>query len=157
VPQPNNINVRNCLDGNSVEAVHGHRREPGGRNTIDHLWIRVADLETSRRFWETVAPVLGLDVRPTRDKPDRFAVVRGERHFSLVRDERPRTEAVHLAFPVPTDEAVAEFHRLAVAAGHRDNGSPGERPQYHAGYVAAFVLDPDGHNVEAVNHNRPAA
>jgi len=55
---------------------------------------------------------------------------------------------------VPTDEAVAEFHRRATGAGYRDNGGPGERPQYHAGYVGAFVLDPDGNNVEAVNHNR---
>ena len=52
------------------------------------------------------------------------------------------------------DETVAEFHRVATSAGYRDNGGPGERPEYHAGYVGAFVLDPDGNNVEAVNHNR---
>jgi catechol 2,3-dioxygenase-like lactoylglutathione lyase family enzyme len=139
-------------DGNSAEAVHGHREEPG-ESGIDHLWIRVADLEASRRFWETVAPVLGLRVREP-GYPGLVSVARGNRHFALVRDDRPRTEAVHLALPVPTDEAVADFHRVALAAGYRDNGGPGERPVYHAGYVGAFVLDPDGHNVEAVNHNR---
>jgi catechol 2,3-dioxygenase-like lactoylglutathione lyase family enzyme len=140
-------------DGNSAEAVFGHR-PPGGENVIDHLWIRVADLETSRRFWGTVAPALGVGVRPTNEEARRFAVAGENRHFVLVRDERPRTEHVHLAFPVATDEAVAEFHRVAVGAGYRDNGSPGERPQYHHGYVGAFVLDPDGLNVEAVNHTR---
>ena len=57
-------------------------------------------------------------------------------------------------FPAPDDATVAEFHRVALAAGGRDNGAPGERPEYHAGYVGAFVLDPNGGNVEAVNHNR---
>ena len=65
---------------------------------------------------------------------------------------RPRT--LHLAFPVADDEAVAEFHRVATEAGYRDNGAPGERPVYHPGYVGAFVLDPGGNNIEAVNHNR---
>jgi catechol 2,3-dioxygenase-like lactoylglutathione lyase family enzyme len=58
-----------------------------------------------------------------------------------------------MAFPVPDDATVAEFHRTALAAGYRDNGPPGER-RYHPGYYGAFVLDPDGNNVEAVNHNR---
>jgi catechol 2,3-dioxygenase-like lactoylglutathione lyase family enzyme len=140
-------------DGNSVEAVHGHRG-PGGEAAIDHVWLRVADLDASRRFWETVAPTLGLTVREP-GYPGLVSVATGNRHFGLVHDERPRTEHVHLAFPVATDEAVAEFHRVALAAGYRDNGPPGERLQYHPGYVGAFVLDPDGHNVEAVNHNRP--
>ena len=49
---------------------------------------------------------------------------------------------------------VREFHRVALAAGYRDNGAPGERPIYHPGYYGAYVLDPDGNNIEAVNHNR---
>jgi catechol 2,3-dioxygenase-like lactoylglutathione lyase family enzyme len=72
----------------------------------------------------------------------------------LVADGRPPTENLHLAFPAPDDETVAEFHRAATAGGYRDNGGPGERPIYHPGYFGAFVLDPDGNNVEAVNHNR---
>jgi catechol 2,3-dioxygenase-like lactoylglutathione lyase family enzyme len=138
-------------DGNSVEAVHN-----GNKNVeeafVDHLWIGVRDLAATRRFWETVVPALGL--RFTARLPERFHVAVGDRSFGLVADGRPPTENLHIAFPVTDDAAVAEFHRVAVAAGYRDNGPPGERPQYHAGYVAAFVLDPDGTNVEAVNHNR---
>jgi catechol 2,3-dioxygenase-like lactoylglutathione lyase family enzyme len=140
-------------EGNSVEAVYGVH-PPGGANRIDHLWIRVEDLEVSRRFWQTVAPPLGLELHETNVEGRLFAVASHDRHFILVEDERPRTEHVHLAFPVEDDAAVEEFHRVALAAGYRDNGGPGERPQYHPGYFGAFVLDPDGHNVEAVNHNR---
>jgi catechol 2,3-dioxygenase-like lactoylglutathione lyase family enzyme len=74
--------------------------------------------------------------------------------FSLVRDERPLTENVHLAFPAREDAVVRAFHAAALAAGYEDHGAPGERAAYHPGYYGAFVLDPDGHNVEVVNHNR---
>lgn len=74
------------------------------------------------------------------------------RSFALVRSE-PTTENVHIAFPVPDDATVQKFHRIGLAAGYRDNGSPGER-RYHPGYYGAFVLDPDGNNIEAVHHNR---
>ena len=139
-------------DGNSVEAVHRPGRTESGP-PIDHVWLRVADLAASRRFYETVAPELGITVGDPRF-PDMFPVAGEHRHAMFVRDERPRTEKVHLAFPVVSDEAVAEFHRVATEAGYTDHGRPGERPEYHAGYVGAFVLDPDGNNVEAVNHNR---
>ncbi len=137
-------------DGNSAEAVYqGRPRE--GENVIDHLWIRVADLDASMRFYETIAPVLGLRIAGQR--PERFHVAGSDRSFALVRGGEP-TENVHLAFPAQTNEVVEQFHRAALAAGFRDNGAPGERPEYHAGYYGAFVLDPDGNNVEAVNHNR---
>jgi catechol 2,3-dioxygenase-like lactoylglutathione lyase family enzyme len=139
-------------DGNSVEAVHRPPRTEGGP-PIDHLWLGVSDLEASRRFYETIAPVLGLRVGEG-DLPDYVFVAGSGRHLALVADGRPPTENVHLAFPVPDDDTVGEFNRIALAAGYRDNGGPGERPEYHAGYVGAFVLDPDGNNVEAVNHNR---
>jgi catechol 2,3-dioxygenase-like lactoylglutathione lyase family enzyme len=138
-------------DGNSVEAVHRPGRTESG-SPIDHLWLRVGDLEASRRFYETIAPV--LDLRVGEGDPGYVFVAREQRHLALVADGLPPTQHVHLAFPAPDDDAVAEFHRIATEAGFRDNGAPGERPQYHAGYVGAFVLDPDGNNVEAVNHNR---
>ena len=59
-----------------------------------------------------------------------------------------------MAFPAETNAAVDEFHRVLVAAGYRDDGPPGERDVYHAGYYGAFVLDPDGSSVELVSHNR---
>jgi catechol 2,3-dioxygenase-like lactoylglutathione lyase family enzyme len=139
-------------DGNSVEAVHRAPRTEAGPQ-IDHLWVGVADLEASRRFYETIAPVLELRVGEG-DLPDYVFVAGAGRHFALIADGRPPTQYVHLAFRVPDDETVAEFHRVAISAGYRDNGGPGERPQYHPGYVGAFVLDPDQNSVEAVNHNR---
>jgi catechol 2,3-dioxygenase-like lactoylglutathione lyase family enzyme len=74
--------------------------------------------------------------------------------FSLMADGRPRTEGLHLAFPAPDRETVREFHDAALRAGYRDNGAPGERPAYHEGYYSAYVLDPDGTNVESVFHGR---
>lgn len=139
-------------DGNSAEVVHGVH-PCGGDNLIDHLWIGVADPIASRRFYEAVAPVLGFRVVDA-SWPGLVSVTNGERHFILVADGRPPTEHAHVAFPAATDDAVADFHRIATEAGYRDNGPPGERPQYHRGYVGAFVLDTDGNNVEAVHHNR---
>jgi catechol 2,3-dioxygenase-like lactoylglutathione lyase family enzyme len=137
-------------DGNSAEACCGFRK--GGESSIDHLWIGVGGLDESLLFWQAVAPVLGLGVSDPDEQ--RFHVYGRGRSFAIVADGRKPTEHVHFAFPVADDETVAEFHRVATAAGYRDNGQPGERPEYHHGYVGAFVLDPDGNNVEAVNHNR---
>ena len=138
-------------DGNSIEAVHGDRERPVPDGRIDHLWLRVRDPSASRRFYTTVAPHAGL--RLAHDAPGRVQF-RGEDYsFSLVRDERPLTEHVHLAFAADADATVRAFHAAALAAGYEDHGIPGERAIYHPGYYGAFVLDPDGHNVEVVNHN----
>ena len=71
---------------------------------------------------------------------------------SFVADGRPPTRGLHFAFPAPDRATVDAFHRAATAAGHPDNGVPGERPEYHRGYYGAFVLDPDATNVEVVFH-----
>jgi catechol 2,3-dioxygenase-like lactoylglutathione lyase family enzyme len=110
-------------DGNSVEAVHGERarRVPDGR--IDHLWIRVADLPASKRFYATIAPHAGI--RLGDDEPGR-AHFRGEDYsFSLIDDERPLTEHVHLAFAAREDATVRAFHAAALAAGYEDHGGSG--------------------------------
>jgi catechol 2,3-dioxygenase-like lactoylglutathione lyase family enzyme len=136
-------------DGNSVEAVsYDYVRESG----IDHLWIRVADVAAAKRFYELVAPFAGFKLR--RDTPvrARFAGEDRSGSFSLVRGTP--TGNVHLAFPVSDNRVVEDFHAALTAAGYRDNGTPGERPMYHPGYYGAYVLDPDGNNVELVNHNR---
>ena len=138
-------------DGNSVEAIHSGEPRPGD-NVIDHLWIGVSDLAATKEFYATIAPLLGL--RVAHERPERFHVVGGGRSFALVHDGRERTEHLHLAFPAPDNATVDEFHRVALAAGYHDNGPPGDRPVYHAGYYGAFVLDPDGNNIEAVCHNR---
>jgi catechol 2,3-dioxygenase-like lactoylglutathione lyase family enzyme len=139
-------------DGNSVEAVHEERASAVPPGCVDHLWLRVADLEASKRFYATIAPHAGI--RLDTEEPGRVRFAGSDFSFSLLDDGRPRTEHVHLAFPAGDDDTVRAFHAAATAAGHVDNGAPGERAVYHPGYYGAFVLDPDGHNVEVVNHNR---
>jgi catechol 2,3-dioxygenase-like lactoylglutathione lyase family enzyme len=135
-------------DGNSVEAVHHQGSRLGG---IDHLWLRTNDLASVRSFYAAVAPVVGL--RVAHDAADRVRFTDGAGSFTFVTGPEP-TEHVHLAFAATDAPTVDAFHETALADGHRDNGPPGERPHYHPGYYGAFVLDPDGHNVEAVWHSR---
>jgi catechol 2,3-dioxygenase-like lactoylglutathione lyase family enzyme len=137
-------------DGNSVEAMHHETTQPE-QSTIDHLWLRTRSVAEAKRFYETIAGVVGI--RTKDDAPDRVQLSDGIGSFSFVTGEAP-TENVHLAFGVADRATVEAFHRTATEAGYRDNGAPGERPEYHAGYYGAFVLDPDGHNVEAVFHDR---
>jgi catechol 2,3-dioxygenase-like lactoylglutathione lyase family enzyme len=135
-------------DGNSVEAVH-YDDVPRRSGVVDHVWIRVADLAASTAFYSVAAECLGLEIR---ERPGRTSLEGPDGgSFSLVAGEP--TRHVHMAFP--TDNAgVDRFHAVLTAAGHPDHGAPGERPRYHPGYYAAYVLDPDGNNIEAVNHNR---
>ena len=139
-------------DGNSVEAVHYDRDVAVPPGCIDHLWIRVGDLSASRRFYTTIAPHAGL--RVTLDDADRVRLSGSDFSLSLVQDERPLTKHLHVAFTGPEDATVRAFHADALAAGYEDHGAPGERAVYHAGYYAAFIRDPDGHNIEVVNHNQ---
>jgi catechol 2,3-dioxygenase-like lactoylglutathione lyase family enzyme len=131
-------------DGNSIEAVVHETSSEG----LDHLWLRTRDVDAERRFYEAIADVVGIT--PVRDAHFRFAD--GSGSFTFV--EGAPTENIHLAFAVSDVAAVEEFHSVLTGAGYRDNGPPGERPQYHPGYYGAFVFDPDGHNVEAVFHDR---
>ena len=135
-------------DGNSVEAVHFEGSLTGA---IDHLWIRVANVEASKRFYETIAP--HAPIRLTTDTPERAQFTGEPGSFSVLSGDHV-TENLHMAFPASENQAVEDFHQAALEAGYRDNGSPGERPEYHAGYYGAFVLDPDGNNIELVYHNR---
>ena len=138
-------------DGNNVEAVYHGGMRPRG---VDHLWIRVADVDEAARFYELVASHAGF--RRGRGAPDRAQFVGAEQgSFSLVAGLA--TERVHLAFAAHENAVVDAFHAALVGAGYRDNGAPGERPIYHPGYYGAFVLDPDGNNVEVVSHNRKAS
>jgi catechol 2,3-dioxygenase-like lactoylglutathione lyase family enzyme len=136
-------------DGNSAEAVHHDGVRPPGH--IDHLWIRVRDVAAARAFYLTIAPYAGL--RQGSDERDRAQFLGAGGSFSLVAGQEP-TENLHLAFPAPDITTIEAFHRAATEAGYADNGPPGERPEYHPGYHGAFVLDPDGNNIEAVFHGR---
>jgi catechol 2,3-dioxygenase-like lactoylglutathione lyase family enzyme len=135
-------------DGNSAEAVHHGGLRQGG--VVDHLWIRVSDVLAAKQFYETVAPHAGFRLRHDSDERAQFAGSSGS--FSVVAGTP--TEHLHMAFTAEDNETVERFHRAAIEAGYRDNGPPRERPIYHHGYFGAYVLDPDGNNVEVVNHNR---
>jgi len=135
-------------DGNSVEAVH-HRASRQAH--IDHLWLRTRDVAAARAFYETIAPEVGL--RLVHDAPDHVRFATGGGSFTFVHGDEP-TEHVHLAIAAPDHATVDAFHAAALAAGYRDIGAPDERPHYHPGYYGAYVLDPNGHNVEAVFHAR---
>jgi catechol 2,3-dioxygenase-like lactoylglutathione lyase family enzyme len=111
---------------------------------FDHVGIHVRDIEASRAFYAAVLEPLGLRLSATGDGGfcvDEFFVSGG----------RTPTRGLHLAFQADSEQVVDRFHAAALAAGGTDNGPPGERA-YHPGYYAAFALDPDGNNVEAVYH-----
>ena len=112
---------------------------------IDHVHLRVADLEASKRFYRAVLQAIGRDI-----------VGEGDGYFTadelfVSPAEGDPPSCVHLAFQTATREDVHRFHEAALAIGARDNGAPGERG-YHPGYYGAFALDPDGNNIEAVHH-----
>jgi catechol 2,3-dioxygenase-like lactoylglutathione lyase family enzyme len=114
--------------------------------------LPVADVGASRAFYEAALALLGFEIAVERvdavgfgpDGDDDFWIVPGG----------PTTPPLHLAFRATDREAVDAFHEAALTHGGRDNGAPGFRPQYYPGYYGAYVLDPDGHNVEAVFHDR---
>jgi len=137
-------------DGNSAEAVnHGDVRRGGH---IDHLWIGVRDVGAASAFYASVARHTGLRDGRRWESGRQF---RGAwATFSLVADGRAPTENLHVAFPAPDRRTVEEFHQAATGGGYRDNGAPGERAHYGAGYYSAYVLDPDGTNVESVFRGR---
>ena len=112
---------------------------------IDHVQIIVADLGVSKRFYRAVLQSLGRDISGEGDGyffADELFVSEAE---------NGRVSHVHIAFQAPDRGTVQRFHMAALNAGGRNNGAPGER-HYHPGYYAAFVLDPDGNNIEAVDH-----
>lgn len=109
---------------------------------IDHVHLRARDLDASQRFYAAVLGAIGIPVHATDDHfyADELWVDRGE-----------ASSRVHLAFQTPDRDTVDRFYQAGLAAGGRDNGGPGER-DYHPGYYAAFLFDPDGNNIEAVHH-----
>jgi catechol 2,3-dioxygenase-like lactoylglutathione lyase family enzyme len=137
--------------GNSIEAVH-HDHVATNTGTIDHLWLRVADLDASAQFYATLAPVVGYEL--LRRRPDRVTVRRGgPPSFTLVHGEP--THNAHLAFTAEDNAIVDAFHQTGLEAGYASLGGPVERPHYHPGYYGAFLADPDLNSIEAVHHDRP--
>ena len=115
---------------------------------IDHLTVRVSDLARSRAFYEAALRPLGYSVTVVYGPFLGFGAG-GETDFWITQAPGPYGPT-HLAFRARDRTTVRAFHAAALAAGARDNGPPGPRPEYHEKYYGAFVLDPDGYNLEAV-------
>lgn len=112
---------------------------------LDHLQINVRDLAASRRFYAAVLEAIGIEIVDMKEASAFYA------DELWISDQGDLTGRMHFAFQAPDRAAVERFHKAGLAAGGSDNGAPGER-DYHPGYYAAFLIDPDGNNVEAVYH-----
>jgi catechol 2,3-dioxygenase-like lactoylglutathione lyase family enzyme len=116
---------------------------------IDHIGLSVSDLEKSKAFYRAALEPLGYTLLMEHEGAVGFGA-KGMPDFWL--GPGAGTGPLHVAFASRDRQTVDRFHEAALAAGGSDNGPPGLRPQYHPNYYGAFVLDPDGINVEAVCH-----
>lgn len=121
---------------------------------IDHIGLNISDFERSRAFYEGALQPLGIRTIHTETNTlgNQALLMGDEEIFFVIADGEQPSVGSHVAFRAKTAAAVEAFHKAALAAGGRDNGAPGLRPQYEGRYYAAFAIDPDGINVEAVCH-----
>jgi catechol 2,3-dioxygenase-like lactoylglutathione lyase family enzyme len=120
---------------------------------LDHVTIGVSDIERSRSFYDLALRPLGITRLYAEGETASGYGVAPKAFFWISWRGLPQTGA-HIAFTAQDRAVVDRFHAEAIAAGGKDNGAPGIRPNYHPSYYGAFVLDPDGHNIEAVCHAR---
>lgn len=125
---------------------------------LNHVGIPVSDIERSKRFYEAALGALGMKVTMTAtpDQTESGGTAigfgsDGQQGLFWIGDNEKTGEGIHVAFTAESREQVDAFHKAALAAGGRDNGAPGLRPNYGPNYYAAFVYDPDGANIEAVS------
>jgi catechol 2,3-dioxygenase-like lactoylglutathione lyase family enzyme len=126
---------------------------------LDHLGIAVSDVGRSKAFYDAALAPVGIamivevsgDLTATGGTACGYG--KGGKPFFWFAHHENVGEGVHVAFAVETRALVDAFYEAAITAGGTDNGAPGLRPHYHANYYGAFVLDPDGHNVEAICHS----
>ena len=118
---------------------------------IDHVTLGVSDIVRSPTFYDRTLAVIGIE--RLYAEGDAFAGYgAGKKAFFWIGLKTGPITGVHVAFAVDSRDLVDRFHAEGIAAGGRDNGAPGLRPHYHPNYYGAFILDPDGHNIEAVCH-----
>jgi catechol 2,3-dioxygenase-like lactoylglutathione lyase family enzyme len=122
--------------------------------TVDHLTLRVGDMDRSRAFYAAALAPLGMGIIADYGEEDGIGFgPPGQDDFAIApAGTKPVSGPIHLAFHATDEAAVNDFHAFGLSAGGRDNGPPGRRPQYHDKYYAAYLIDPDGNNVEAVFH-----
>jgi catechol 2,3-dioxygenase-like lactoylglutathione lyase family enzyme len=155
---PFNTSLRSCVAFDSKDRILFFQFNNMARKMVvlDHVSIAVRDLKRSIAFYEAALAPLGMkQLMAYGDDGE------GPRHVGFGPDQKPIfwlglgepiAGYVHVAFQASDREIVDAFHKAALAAGGKDNGAPGLRPHYHPGYYGAFVLDPDGCNIEAVHH-----
>lgn len=123
---------------------------------LDHMSVAVRDLRKSLGFYEEALAPLGIRrlmaYGGTDDLPGHVGFGDDQKPYFWLSQGEPVRGYLHIAFSASSRDEVDAFHQAALAAGGRDNGPPGLRPHYHPGYYGAFVLDPDGCNIEAVHH-----
>ncbi len=120
---------------------------------LAHVAVNVTDLEAAKRFYVGALEPLGY--RVVYEEPGRLAYLADPHGLDFGIGQRGPVGGAHVAFDCPDRGLVDAFYSAAIAAGGTDNGAPGLRPQYDANYYAAYVLDADGNNVEAVCHHAP--
>jgi catechol 2,3-dioxygenase-like lactoylglutathione lyase family enzyme len=160
--------------GDGGRPASRHRSMPSGRHSgimpsahpksgtdmIDHTGLAVSDLDKSKAFYVAALRPLGIDLVMELTAAQTGTAAHAGfgaagKPFFWIGDHGAPCSGVHVAFTAETRAQVDEFHRAALKAGARSNGEPGPRPHYHESYYGAFVLDPDGNNIEAVCH-KPA-
>jgi catechol 2,3-dioxygenase-like lactoylglutathione lyase family enzyme len=127
---------------------------------IDHTGVLVSDFEKSKKFYSEAMEPIGYKLLlefPASVTGSTNVAGFGEppKPDFWLAEGKPNDPRIHVAFRVSRRSLVDAFHHAAIAAGGKDHGAPGPRPQYHANYYGAFVLDPDGHNIEVVCHEAP--
>ena len=118
---------------------------------FDHVKFGVSDFAASKAFYLKALEPLGVTVAGEWPATYGIEICQGKVSLCLFQTEE-KPAHLHLAFVAETRQQVEAFYRAALAAGGKDNGAPGLRPHYHANYYAAFVIGPDGHNIEVVCH-----
>jgi len=117
---------------------------------FDHLGIGVTNMEASKAFFLRALQPLGVELE--MEGPYGVGIGKNGKPMLWLSQAKQPPTPLHLAFTTDNRAQVDAFYKAALAAGGKDNGAPGLRPQYHANYYGAFVIGPDGHNVEAVCH-----
>lgn len=120
-----------------------------GESVIDHFEFKVVHFEACKRFYQAALAPLGIELKWSDEAAAGFGRV-GEERVAFLIEAAQQSTPCHVAFAAPGEAAVAAFHAAGVEAGFQDNGAPGLRARYAPNYYAAFLLDPDGNNVEAV-------
>jgi catechol 2,3-dioxygenase-like lactoylglutathione lyase family enzyme len=118
---------------------------------LDHVGLKVSDFEKSKRFFAAALEPLGYIVVMEFEKVAGLGI--GGKPDFWIRQGTPISAGVHVCFLTPHRKTVDAFHAAGLRAGGKDNGAPGVRPDYHPAYYGAFILDPDGNNIEAVCHD----